>query len=85
MLLAGLARVGFCCWACWARFFIEKKKYTSRYHTFLSIKGFSIGVGQREWVDGSLDDVHLTLIFHFIYMSRSLINCIERGTTPPWV
>jgi hypothetical protein len=52
VLPAGLARVGFCCWARWARFFIEKNKCTSRYHTFLSIKGFSIGISQREWVDG---------------------------------
>ena len=28
------------------------KKYTSRYHTFLSIKALSIGMGQQEGVDG---------------------------------
>jgi hypothetical protein len=50
VLPVGPARVGFRCWAHWARFFIEKKEYAIH---FLSIKSFSIGMGQQEWVDSS--------------------------------
>jgi len=45
-------RVGFRCWAHWARFFIAIYMYISGYNEFISIKLFYIGLGRREWMDG---------------------------------
>jgi hypothetical protein len=49
----GPVRARICCWACWARFFIAKKMYSSKYNTFISIQAFYVAPGRREWVDGS--------------------------------
>jgi hypothetical protein len=48
----GLPGLGFCCWARWARIFIEKKKYYSKYSKFTYNLLFSKCLGRREWVDG---------------------------------
>jgi hypothetical protein len=48
----GLAWAWFCCWACWAQFFIEKKLYNSKYNTYISILPFFVAQGRREWMDG---------------------------------
>ena len=42
----GLPRARFCCWARWARIFIEKKKYYSRYNTYACILSFSVAQGR---------------------------------------
>jgi len=47
----GLAQASFCSWACWARFFIEKKVYCSRYSIFTCNVVIYICLGRREWVD----------------------------------
>ena len=45
----GLARAWFCCWACWARFFLEKKLYYISYNTFtcIPVVFVSRGLGRR--------------------------------------
>jgi len=48
----GLLELGFCSWARWARFFIDKKLYIGKYNTFISITPLSVGQGRQEWVDG---------------------------------
>jgi hypothetical protein len=45
----GLARARICCWA---RFFIEKNVYCSKYSIFTYILLFSKCLGRREWMDG---------------------------------
>jgi hypothetical protein len=52
MLPVGPARVGFRCWAHWARFFIAIYMYISGYSEFIYIQLFYIGLGRREWMDG---------------------------------
>jgi hypothetical protein len=49
----GIARVQFCCWARWARFFIVKNMYYSRYKICTCILPFSMPQWRPEWVDGS--------------------------------
>ena len=48
----GLARARFCSWAHWARFFIEKKGYCSRFNIFTYNLQFYKPLGMREWMDG---------------------------------
>ena len=48
----GLAQAWFCSWARCARFFIEKKKYISKYNTYTSILPISMAPGRGEWMDG---------------------------------
>jgi len=47
---AGLAWARFCSWARWARFFIEKKMYCSKYSISTYILLFSKCLRGREWV-----------------------------------
>jgi hypothetical protein len=48
----GLAWAQNCCWAHWARFFIEKKLYISKYNKYTSILPISGAQGGWEWMDG---------------------------------
>jgi hypothetical protein len=48
----GRARARFCSWACWARIFIEKNVYRSKYSIFTYILLFFKCLGGREWMDG---------------------------------
>jgi len=49
LVLLGL---GFCSWARWARFFIEKKVYCNRYSIYTYNLPFFKCLGMQEWVDG---------------------------------
>jgi len=42
-----------CCWAQWARFFIEKKEYITSYSMYVTIYLVIYAGGRQEWVDGS--------------------------------
>jgi len=42
-----------CCWAQWARFFIEKKGYITSYSMYVTIHLVIYVGGRQEWVDGS--------------------------------
>src|SRR6266567_8018780 len=55
----GLARAWFCCWACWAWFFLGKKLYYINYNTFtcIPVVFVSRGLGMGGWNSKSLDDV----------------------------
>ena len=48
----GLAQASFCSWARWARFFMEKNVYCSKYSIFVSILPFFSSQGREEWMDG---------------------------------
>ena len=48
----GLAQARFCSWAHWARFFIGKNMYCSRYNIFTYNALFYKCLSMREWVDG---------------------------------
>jgi len=48
----GLARARFCSWARWARIFMEKNVYCSKYSIFTCNLLFSKCLGRREWMDG---------------------------------
>jgi len=54
----GLAWARFCCWACWARFFLGKKLYYINYSTFTCIPAVFVsrGLGMGGWNSKSLDD-----------------------------
>jgi len=43
-----------CCWAQWARFFIEKKEYITSYSMYVTIHLVIYVGGRQEWVDGSV-------------------------------
>src|SRR6266568_4485925 len=53
----GLAQARFCCWACWARFFLGKKLYYISYNTFtcIPVVFVSRGLGMGGWNSKSLD------------------------------
>jgi len=48
----GLAWARFCSWARWARIFIEKKMYCSKYSIFTYNLLFYKCLARREWMDG---------------------------------
>jgi len=43
----GLTWARFCCWACWARFFMVKSVYYSRHSVFIYNKPFYKFLGMR--------------------------------------
>jgi len=56
----GHAQARFCSWAHWARFFIEKNVYYSKYSISTYILLFFKCPGRREWMDG-IGSVWMTL------------------------
>src|SRR6266567_8608854 len=64
----GLARAQFCCWACWAWFFLGKKVYYISYNTFTCIPVVYVtrGLGMGGWNSKSLDHTpigkHISII-----------------------
>ena len=48
----GLPWARICSWARWARIFITKNMYYSRYSVFIPIKPIDIGLGRWGWMDG---------------------------------
>jgi hypothetical protein len=58
----GLAWARFCCWARWARFFIEKTMYISKYNTYTSILPIYMAPGRGEWMD-AFGSIQMTLLW----------------------
>ena len=76
----GLAWARFCSWARWARFFIGKSMYCSRYNIFTYNALFYKCLSTREWVDG-IGCVWMTLsrlgrCSHLGYNSFTRLRCM---------
>ena len=61
-----LARAQICSWACWARFFIEKKMDSIRYNTFTCVLPFFVYQGRQECIDHSQSCVILSYLITYL-------------------
>ena len=90
VLPVGPARVGFRCWAHWARFFIAISMYISRYSEFYiysTILYRSGEAGMDGWPWANSDVIpQIILILHFAAIGTNKINILAQGRiSPPWV